>query len=321
MTEDVLVSVVIPAYGRAAMLGEAIDSCFESAGSLSLEVVVVDDASPVPLESVAQSHGARYMRMDRNGGSSVARNVGIAHAQGLAIKFLDSDDVLLPGTLQAEAALLLSSGADIVVAGWQDVLLQADSSSTVFARATAPVFDCIKDDLLRGYAVPTGAAIYRRSAIRDVAWDAKLSKLNDWDFFVQAALKASKIATADHTSYSWRQHPGERITTSSSMLANAREFYTILDKLVSHLESNSQLSAPRRRRAAQYLYKELRVLYRYAPDAGRDRLKRIYNLDPSFVPTEEESARLFTWAGKAHMLEAALDVYGVGRRLIDRLAK
>ena len=321
MTEDVLVSVVIPAYGRAAMLGEAIASCFESARSLSLEVIVVDDASPVPLESVAQSHGARYIRMDRNGGSSVARNVGIAHAQGLAIKFLDSDDVLLPGTLRAEAALMLSSGADIVVAGWQDVLLRADSPSTIVARAGAPVFESIKDDLLRGHAVPTGAAMYRRSAIRDGAWDANLSKLNDWDFFVQAALNASKIATADHTSYSWRQHPGERITTRSSMLANAREFYAILDKLISHLESRSELSAPRRRRAAQYLYKELRVLYRYAPAAGRDRLKRIYNLAPSFVPTEEESSRLFTLAGRAHLLETALEMYGFGRRLIDRLAK
>ena len=57
----------------------------------------------------------------------------------------------------------------------------------------APVFHEIADDVLAGQAVPTSAALYARRS--DWRWDPALRKLDDWDYFCQAALGAKRIVT------------------------------------------------------------------------------------------------------------------------------
>ena len=94
----------------------------------------------------------------------------------------------------------------------------------------------------------------------------------------------------------------------------------ILNKLIDSLDSVGQLTEARKRRAAQYLYKELRGLYRFDRHHGRTELRRILSLDPDFVPMDEEHSVLFRAFGQASLLSPALEAYGWGRSLVDRIA-
>ena len=97
------VSVVIPVFEARETLKAALASV--AAQTLQpLEILVVDDASPVPPDVPAP---ARTLRAPRNRGPAAARNLGIAAARGRFVAFLDADDLWLPGKLaaQAEAAL------------------------------------------------------------------------------------------------------------------------------------------------------------------------------------------------------------------------
>ena len=315
------VSVIMPAYGRAELIQQAIASCAAEAEHVSLEVIVIDDASPVSLGATVIPLGVTFRRLDKNAGSSIARNLGLTLARGEYVKFLDSDDVLCPSALAQEVARANDTGADIVVGGWRNVTLFDAGESRVDGVTFAPVFDVIADDLLAGRAVPTSAALYRRSRVQDVRWDSTLSKLNDWDYFVQAALVSSSIVTCPIIAYDWRAHAGERITSSSSFLKNSIEFYVILNKLIESLDARGALSESRRRRAAQYLYKELRGLYRFDAPQGRSVLQRIRDLDSKFVPLDEEQSRYFRLLGQFGLLGPALEGYGIGRRMLDRLAR
>src|SRR5689334_6850738 len=93
-----LVSVVIPAFNRAFILPEALDSVLAQTWK-DFEVLVVDDGSTDNTEEVLEPyvarHGVRFLRQ-ANQGPAAARNRGIEAARGKYVAFLDSDDLWLP---------------------------------------------------------------------------------------------------------------------------------------------------------------------------------------------------------------------------------
>jgi len=92
--KSVTVSVIIPTYNRAHLVGRAIRSVLNQTYQ-DFEIIVVDDCSTDNTEEIVKGfndHRIRYMRHDRNRGGSAARNTGIKASQGKYIAFLDSDD-------------------------------------------------------------------------------------------------------------------------------------------------------------------------------------------------------------------------------------
>ncbi|MCL4440143.1 MAG: mycofactocin biosynthesis glycosyltransferase MftF [Firmicutes bacterium] len=86
------VSIIIPTYNRPQML----DKCIESLIALDYprekyEIIVVDDASPVPVDLGRYSRSVRLIRLARNGGPGAARNEAVRQAKGEIIAFLDDD--------------------------------------------------------------------------------------------------------------------------------------------------------------------------------------------------------------------------------------
>ncbi|MES3001690.1 MAG: glycosyltransferase family 2 protein [Pseudomonadota bacterium] len=308
------ISIVIPAHNRADLLTQAILSIGEAAPGLDIQVIVIDDASTQDIRGALAGSDVLLQRLEKNSGSSVARNIGLGLVAGRFVKFLDSDDVLVPGALCAEFELAVATRADIVVAGWLETAMAEDQEESEIARHAPPVFGSIIDDLLAGRAVPTSSALYESTLAKSVAWDAGLAKLNDWDYFIGAALRARKIESLPTPAYRWRQHAGARITSSTSFSGNAREFYLILGKLEAALKAAGAYTQPRRLRMAQYLYKELRGMYRFEKDEGRKILKWIEALDPQFVPRDEEHSDLLRLLYRFFPHEWVLSAYGFLRR-------
>ena len=100
------VSVIIPTYNRADLISQAIDSVLHQTYP-DFELIVVDDGSTDDTESIVRGYGdrVRYVRT-QNGGTGHARNVGMQHASGRFLTFLDSDDLLYPYALEIETRLL-----------------------------------------------------------------------------------------------------------------------------------------------------------------------------------------------------------------------
>ena len=93
-----VVSVVIPTYNRACLLGRAIQ-CVLNQSFQDIEVIVVDDASQDNSADIVNSlddSRIKYLRHEKNRGGSSARNTGIKAARGEYIAFLDDDDEWMP---------------------------------------------------------------------------------------------------------------------------------------------------------------------------------------------------------------------------------
>lgn len=304
------VDIIIPVYNREGLVREAVESAFHAGPGLSLQIIIVDDASTDGTWDSIRAYDdprIRCLRMESNGGQSAARNKGLDAALGTYVKFLDSDDVLTPGHLSSEVHALQDTGAEIAVSGW------CSESDTSTAAYDPPVFGEIIDDVLAGLAVPTSAALYARRP--DWRWDPALRKLDDWDYFCQAALGANRIETLAGPAYTMREHGGAR-ATNTTMLANAREHQRILQKIEDRLSAEGLLSAPRRRRLAQYFYKELRVLSLFDRDAFDAAALHIRSLDPSFQPRDEEQQRLMRVMARVLGFRNAILLHTAVKRLV-----
>lgn len=113
------ISVIIPAYNIESLL----EKCVASVATQDypeglLEVIVVDDGSTDNTASVADALSLKYPNVTvlhkENGGSSSARNLGIRHATGDYIGFVDSDDFVDPRMYKSLVEAAIKYDADMV---------------------------------------------------------------------------------------------------------------------------------------------------------------------------------------------------------------
>jgi glycosyltransferase involved in cell wall biosynthesis len=90
-------SVIIPTYGRPRMLREAINSVRRQEHT-DYEIIVVDDAHPVPVD-LTDLPEVRLVRSSDNRGPAGAINLGVECAEGEILTFLADDDYWVPQRL------------------------------------------------------------------------------------------------------------------------------------------------------------------------------------------------------------------------------
>ncbi|WP_428929743.1 glycosyltransferase family 2 protein [Marinibacterium sp. SX1] len=111
-------TVIIAAWNAA----ETIDRCVRSALSqtdVTVEAIVVDDASPDDTSARADATGARVFRLPENGGPAVARNRALDEARTDWLAVLDSDDTMADDRLSRMISVAETHGADVVLGNFR----------------------------------------------------------------------------------------------------------------------------------------------------------------------------------------------------------
>lgn len=154
MTDYPTVSVVIPTYNTRDCVRVAIDSALLQR-SVPVEIIVVDDASlDGTADFVCDVYGhddrVKVIRCEKNGGPSVARNIGFKAARGEWIGLLDSDDWWKPNRL--ERLLAHADEADFIA----DNIMGYDVAA---GMETGPIYEKIEDRCLHliDFVLPSAA--------------------------------------------------------------------------------------------------------------------------------------------------------------------
>ena len=113
MSDNSLVSAIVIFLNAEAYIEEAIESVLAQTYP-HWELLLVDDGSADGSTQIARQYAGRYPDKIRylefpdhqNRGRSAARNLGISHARGQTIAFLDADDVWLPEKLAHQVGLM-----------------------------------------------------------------------------------------------------------------------------------------------------------------------------------------------------------------------
>lgn len=111
-------SVIIPVYNVKAYLVRCVESVVSESQGLLCEILLIDDGSTDGSGNLCDELAGKYPGVralhKRNGGLSDARNYGTERAVGEYIFYLDSDDYLEKGGLQAEIEAVRLTGSDVV---------------------------------------------------------------------------------------------------------------------------------------------------------------------------------------------------------------
>lgn len=112
--------IIIPAYNVEAYLEACMDSVLAQQTKYSYHVVLIDDGARDRTPELCDQY-ADHPRVtvihQPNKGLSGARNTGLAQLFGKYVMFIDSDDLLLPGAIEALLDTAFAQDADLVEGG------------------------------------------------------------------------------------------------------------------------------------------------------------------------------------------------------------
>jgi glycosyltransferase involved in cell wall biosynthesis len=228
-TQDKLVTVVIPTRDRAPLLRCCLRSVVAQTWP-AIEIVVVDDGSADDTSAMlaAEFPQVQAIRRSTSAGPGGARNIGVAHARGRWILFLDDDDLLHPEHVAALARSADGLPLKAVAFGrWRRFEHTDDGirlGPVVCAPPSSTPIATLREILKpTGEATPfTAAGLWPRTVFADTRWDASLSTNGDVDFVGRAVLAGYRIAGRSVGMAYYRMHEGHRVSGSAGSLAAQR---------------------------------------------------------------------------------------------------
>lgn len=125
-----LVSIIMPAYNVADVIGDSINSVLRQSYE-EWELLIADDCShDTTRETIekfeVQDSRIKLIRLEKNGGPAAARNAALLNARGRWIAFLDSDDLWMPEKLELAIAYAIANKAALLYTGFRR--MSADGS-------------------------------------------------------------------------------------------------------------------------------------------------------------------------------------------------
>jgi glycosyltransferase involved in cell wall biosynthesis len=191
-----LVSVVIPTRCRDSHLREAVGSVLTQK-DLEMEIIVVDNASSVTTQGLCEELAVRYLRQERQG-ASAARNLGVSHASGELLAFLDDDDLWTTGSLGARLQEWQRHPFDTLVVGRARRFMEADGNV------------CFLDSVeeARHLLLPGASLMTRDAFLRCGGFDETITCHEDTDLWIRFKASGGKISYIPEICLHYRRHEG-----------------------------------------------------------------------------------------------------------------
>lgn len=204
-----MVSVIIPVFNGEVFIEENLQNVLAQQYP-ALEIIVVNDGSTDGTGRIVQDFNAeiQYYYQD-NQGPSHARNLGIHHATGDYIAFLDADDLWPENNLLILSDYLMHNPETEIVRGYGQVM-KKDEKSGVYEP---------KGDPKTSFPAFIGAALYRKEVFERVGlFDTSLHFGEDADWYMRAVESGIKMHWLDRVTLYVRRH-GKNMTEGKDLVA------------------------------------------------------------------------------------------------------
>lgn len=217
------VSVIIPAYNAMTYLPETLSSVLRQSFS-DFEVLIVNDGSCDEIVQWASQIIDPRVKLisQKNQGVSVARNTGIAHAQGEYVAFLDADDFWEPTKLEKQVQCLEDNPAVGLVDTWVVLALeQGELTDKIWiTTAEGDVWKQMAEKCL----IHCGSTpLIRHCCFETVGvFDQDLRFGEDWDMWIRIA-SCYSLAVVKEPLVRYRQHPNNTSNNCQAMLPDLRK--------------------------------------------------------------------------------------------------
>ena len=169
------------------MVGEAIESVFAQTLD-DYELIVIDDGSTDETPRQLSRYGSRLSNIRQaNRGVSAARNLGVRHACGTYVAFLDSDDLWLPGKLAIQTAFM-EQNRTVQICQTDEIWIRNGVRVNPKVKHRKPSGDIFRPSLELCLVSPS-AVMLRRSFFAEMGgFDENYPVCEDYDLWLRIAV-------------------------------------------------------------------------------------------------------------------------------------
>ncbi len=276
------VSVIIPTYNRLWSLPAAVASCLGT--RCRAEVIVVDDGSTDGTWEWLAREGAApnlvaLRQPNRGKGWAVGR--GLASARGAYVRFLDSDDALMPGAIDAQLEVARRTDADLVAAGFETV----DERGAVLSLTEyVPTDDFLAQQLGESDGSHYSAFLFKREFVADIPHRPEYGALDDRMYILEVAMRRPRVAVSPGPALRHTHHAAERLQFQPGMrsVVTHYQMLQVYRTVLAELTARGELDARRRRAAARILWRLAHWIGYTHPHEGAEVADWVRRLDPAF---------------------------------------
>lgn len=237
LSNQPLVSVVIPHYNLGAFVHRTVDSILTSTYS-NIEIVIVDDAST---ESVSQAviqrfdeladERLRVVRAPYNRGLAATRNAALPHCRGEFILPLDADDLIGPEFIDmAVAALTANPDHDVVVP--QTAYFHDEDEGKLHTRCELDhCYVLLGEARASGFhqnRFSTATMLIRKSRLETLRYREELTAYEDWDLYLRAVLQETRFIVTNDVNFFYRVRSDSMIHSSEGRSRHRLAYHDVL---------------------------------------------------------------------------------------------
>lgn len=275
MQDMIKVSIIIPYVDEHVYLLEAITS---AAGQLDVEaeIIVVCNAASISndYQPIPEEYENVIFLNEPMAGSANARNMGLRHAKGEWVQFLDVDDLLLQDKIHHQMSEV---DADVVVSPHTYLYLNGKKENSKW------IPEDIWCGLLNSGLGSTSSMLWKRQTVMDAGgWNTTYQSHQEYELLFRIASTGNNIAPNDHCETIVRQRVSGSITTITKSI-RIREGIELREKMWNHLLSIGEDTPERYEAFRQYIFRQLRGLFRQDKEAALALFAKYYSEKP-FTP-------------------------------------
>ncbi len=214
------ISTIIPAFNRGNLIGATLDSILSQSRPPD-EIIVVDDGSNDDTADIVSGYApsVRLLRQ-ANCGAGGARNYGFTESSGDVIHFMDSDDILCPGTYEKQLSLI-SAGADFVYGPWLKTKIDGKvikpEPYVLQQKSLPPHESAALLTVSLGWVTVLQPCLLARSLVdRAGPYRCDLKPSEDTEFLFRLTRSARKMDHSQDSILLYRVHPEGQISEQNS---------------------------------------------------------------------------------------------------------
>lgn len=300
MSNDDLVSIIIPVYNSEKYISRCLDSVICQTYR-NIEIIVINDGSKDDSLKILKSYSKKYSFIhlydQNNQGVANTRNNALKYSNGKYIMFIDNDDYIDKDYVDTYVRIIKQNNSDLVIGGYKRV-----SDKKVLFSVKPNNSDWVKYTIVAPWA-----KIYKAKVLKD----NNIKFLNygigeDSYFSVLLYSKTKNISYINYTGYNWYYNKSSISNSSQRGFNSNIDLIYLLDKLIGITGSYDIM----------YQYYYIRYIIWYLLFSGK-----------TASPEEfyKEYKRLFLWLGK-NKIRVRYPIFstmfkgeGIKRRIVIKL--
>ena len=267
-----LVSIIIPTYNRAYLIGETLESIIAQ-NYKNWECIVVDDGSSdntatLISDYIKKDNRFQYFQrpVERMKGANACRNYGFELSKGEYIKWFDSDDIMHADFLEKQAEVLENNSDLDFCASFSNTFLGTTHNIVAYNNPEVTICDSntIKNYILGKIIFLTPSPLWNISFLKGKKlFDESLTNAHETDFNFRRLIEGGRFYYLTDVHFFVRRGHQSIDLNSNNDPESIKSMFVYYEKVYRYLcQFSVYLSNEQRLRLKKYIiYKQLMIFY------------------------------------------------------------